>query len=426
MTASQELGGELHKVLDQELERLPDKYRVVVVLCDLEGKTRKEAARHLSLPDGTVASRLAAARTMLAKRLTRRGFVLSGGTVAAGLTPDAVSAAVSTSIVSATIQAASALVTGQAGTISGTVTALTEVVLKAMFLSKLKNVATLFTILAVTCYGAYVLGAGELQVVAEKGTGTGAAPARADFALVVNLRLSRDEKVARAVDILDKVKARGATHTTLRTAEEGEEASAEVVAQPDTRYDRVVAVVDALRSCGIKMISIKATAREEKTGVAWGKVKDELQAGLALRPGDKHLCQVGDTVRFVLKVRNVSDRPVEMPYLAVARDARVGPSVLDADGNRLPMSGPAFSSVGGRAISKLKLAPGQEVEFAVPELILGPVGEARVQPSATVQAGPGTFRVSYHVFYVNADETGNFITSGEVQVQVTQERPKKD
>jgi RNA polymerase sigma factor (sigma-70 family) len=49
---------ELAPFLDQELSRLPDKYRVAIVLCDLEGKTRKEAARQLSLSEGTLAGRL--------------------------------------------------------------------------------------------------------------------------------------------------------------------------------------------------------------------------------------------------------------------------------------------------------------------------------------------------------------------------------
>src|SRR5580698_8503021 len=66
-------------ILDEELCRLPDHYRAVIVLCDLEGRTRREVAAHLGCPEGTVASRLARARAMLAKRLTQRGVALSGG-----------------------------------------------------------------------------------------------------------------------------------------------------------------------------------------------------------------------------------------------------------------------------------------------------------------------------------------------------------
>src|SRR5262249_54094954 len=78
----QDVADDLRPLVDRELSRLPDKYRAVVVLCDLEGRTRQEVAPQLGLPEGTVASRLATARTMLAKRLVRRGVVLSGGGLA--------------------------------------------------------------------------------------------------------------------------------------------------------------------------------------------------------------------------------------------------------------------------------------------------------------------------------------------------------
>src|SRR6516164_5799813 len=74
--AEQDLWHDLKPILDEELSRLPDKYRSVVVLCDLEGKTRKEAARQIGVPDGTIAGWLARARVMLAKRLTQRGVAL--------------------------------------------------------------------------------------------------------------------------------------------------------------------------------------------------------------------------------------------------------------------------------------------------------------------------------------------------------------
>ena len=100
---------ELLPVLDEELSRLPDNYRAVVVLCDLEGKTRKEAARQLGIPEGTVGGWVARGRAMLAKRFTQRGVTLSAGALAAVLVQEVASAGVPALVVSNTIKVASLL-----------------------------------------------------------------------------------------------------------------------------------------------------------------------------------------------------------------------------------------------------------------------------------------------------------------------------
>ena len=110
ISAEEYVWNDLKPVLDEELSRLPDKYRVLIVLCDLEGKTRKEVAQQLAIPEGTVASRLATARTMLTKRLARRGVVVSGGLLGTVLTQQAASAWVPMTVVSSTIEAATSVV----------------------------------------------------------------------------------------------------------------------------------------------------------------------------------------------------------------------------------------------------------------------------------------------------------------------------
>jgi RNA polymerase sigma factor (sigma-70 family) len=134
-------------VLDGELAKLPDKYRAAVVLCDLEGLTRVEAARALGCAEGTVASRLARARALLARRLARHGLVPSGLTLAAP------SAALTVS----TIKAATTPTTIAAGQGAGAVNVqaalLAQRVIRAMFFSKVKvigaTIALVFGLLGV-------------------------------------------------------------------------------------------------------------------------------------------------------------------------------------------------------------------------------------------------------------------------------------
>ncbi len=159
---------ELREVLDRELECLPEKYRAPVVLCDLEGRTRQEAARQLGLPPGTVASRLARGRSLLARRLARRGVSLSGGALAVVLTESA-TAAVPVSLVSSTVRAAVLVAAGQAAAVTTPAVILMKEVQKVMFLTKLKFALAAVMVVGLLGTGGVVYrAAGEAPRAAER------------------------------------------------------------------------------------------------------------------------------------------------------------------------------------------------------------------------------------------------------------------
>ena len=149
---------ELRPLLDRELSRLPDKYRVAVVLCDLRGETLRDVARQLGVPTGTLSGRLTTARRLLAKRLARHGLAPSGGALTAALSPSAASAGVPSPLVTSTVQVALRVAAGQvaAGAVSAQVATVAEGVLKAMLLRKLK-VAAAVLVAAATVAGAAIL-----------------------------------------------------------------------------------------------------------------------------------------------------------------------------------------------------------------------------------------------------------------------------
>ncbi len=104
------MDAEMKELLDQELQRLPEKFRLPLILCDLEEQSHEAAARELCCPLGTLNSRLTRGREKLRERLLRRGVTLTG--LAAVAVPSAVSAAALDAVQRVPSDAVRALVEG--------------------------------------------------------------------------------------------------------------------------------------------------------------------------------------------------------------------------------------------------------------------------------------------------------------------------
>jgi RNA polymerase sigma factor (sigma-70 family) len=357
----QALSGDLQTLLDQELSRLPDKYRVAIVLCDLEGETRKQAARQLGLPEGTLAGRLTRGRAMLAKRLARHGLAISGGALAAVLSQKAASACVPTLVLSSTIKAVTLVATGKtaaAGLVSAKVATLTAGVLKAMLLNKLKTVMTVLFV----ALGMVVFGGGLYMHQAEAQPGPAA-------------------------------KSPAAGQTDEKRGE----------SPPKQEQD------------------------QDKEGfTAWGKEIGGLQAGLGFHPGEKRAYSHGETVKLVVRVRNVGKEGVRFQYLRQFF-IETPPAVTDGDGKPVPLG--RLTAFGIHIPVVVDLAPGKEIELYELKRELRPASESGNKKLSTLY-GTGKFQFQYERIFGNSssgsiklDPTLSKLATGKLELEIKSDPP---
>jgi cobalt-zinc-cadmium efflux system membrane fusion protein len=152
---------ELRGILDEELARLPERYRGALVVCELDGLPRRAAARRLGIPEGTLSSRLARAKQLLRDRLARRGLVLSALAIDRALSREALARTMTLplSLTDSAIRAAMQVAAGAAlaEAASTSIATLAQGALKAMLVAKLKGIVLGLATMVVVTTGVGVL-----------------------------------------------------------------------------------------------------------------------------------------------------------------------------------------------------------------------------------------------------------------------------
>jgi RNA polymerase sigma factor (sigma-70 family) len=151
---------EVQTILDEELQRLPERHRAPLVLCYLECMTRDEAAAQLGLSSGALHGRLERARDLLRDRLTKRGLTLSAALSAAALGESVAQSAIPPLFIVSSTKAAMLIAAGQPlsdNLVAANVLVLAKGVLMSMFLTKLKlgAVAVLCAALVISMVGGF-------------------------------------------------------------------------------------------------------------------------------------------------------------------------------------------------------------------------------------------------------------------------------
>ena len=147
---------ELERLLHYEIDRLPERYRAPVVLCDLEGRSHEQAARHLGWPVGTVKSRLSRGRERLRNRLLKSGVSPNAGLIATALSSGGATKSIPATLINCTTHAAMRFLATPT-IIQGATALLAQGVLRSMVITQCLKTASILLVVSVVVAGVGLL-----------------------------------------------------------------------------------------------------------------------------------------------------------------------------------------------------------------------------------------------------------------------------
>jgi RNA polymerase sigma factor (sigma-70 family) len=290
---------ELRRVLDDELRKLPEKYRTPLILCYLEGKTRDEAARQLDWTKAVFRRRLERGRDLLGRRLTRRGITLSTVLSASLLTDVAAQAALPPLLAASTVRAGLAAALGQAteALVSAQVAALVESGTCSLLAKKASVAVVLLMSLALGVGGLLAHRAVHSRTLAEAPAAPKAAPPPQPLP-------ARSASKDQAIEITGRVfgsdgKVLQGAHVYLWTKaiKKKDDLTIKATTGADGRFHFAVSKADL--AAGAKVL---ATAK--------GQGPDWIELARTEQPGEVTLRLVEDDVSIVGRILDLEGQPI--------------------------------------------------------------------------------------------------------------------